>query len=154
MLGRLVRKRLGTGCCFHAPLFPTDLQLLVALFVLRCATTITLPLLVKIRFSLLLLSGFFFILLSISIVPSTVDITCDDLMPYLSICARITVFPCVSTVFLLSVRCLPVAFVHCGQTVGWIRMPLGVRLGFDPGHIVLDGDLPKGLRLEFRKWTG
>ena len=29
-------------------------------------------------------------------------------------------------------------FVYCGQTIGWIRMPLEVGLG--PGHIVLDGD--------------
>ena len=101
MLGRLVRKRLGTGCCFHAPLFSTDLQPLVALFDLRCSTTITLALLIKIRFSLLQLSAFFFTLLSISIVPSPVGVTSNDLMSYLSICARITVFPCVSTVFLL-----------------------------------------------------
>jgi len=30
--------------------------------------------------------------------------------------------------------------VHCGQTVGWIMMKLGVEIGIDPGHIVLDGD--------------
>jgi len=28
----------------------------------------------------------------------------------------------------------------CGQTVGWIKMPLGKEVGFDPGHIVLNGD--------------
>jgi len=27
-----------------------------------------------------------------------------------------------------------------GQTVGWIKMPLGKVLGLGPGHIVLDGD--------------
>ena len=32
---------------------------------------------------------------------------------------------------------LSVTFVHCGQTVGRIKMKLGI-LG--PGHIVLDGD--------------
>ena len=27
-----------------------------------------------------------------------------------------------------------------GQTVGWIKMKLGVEVGLSPGHIVLDGD--------------
>ena len=34
----------------------------------------------------------------------------------------------------------------CGQTSGWIKMALGMKVGLDPGHIVLDGDpapLPK-----------
>jgi len=35
---------------------------------------------------------------------------------------------------------LSVTFVYCGQTVGWIKMPLGTELGLCPGHIVLDGD--------------
>jgi len=30
--------------------------------------------------------------------------------------------------------------VHCGQTVGRIKMKLGMHLGLGPGHIVLDGD--------------
>ena len=30
--------------------------------------------------------------------------------------------------------------VYCGQTVGWIKMKLGLQVGIDPGHIVLDGD--------------
>jgi len=30
-------------------------------------------------------------------------------------------------------------FVHCGQTVGWIKMKLGTQVGLGPGHIVLDG---------------
>jgi len=29
---------------------------------------------------------------------------------------------------------------YCGQTVGWIKMKLGMQVGFGPGHIVLDGD--------------
>jgi len=29
--------------------------------------------------------------------------------------------------------------VFCGQTAGWIRMPLVTEQGLDPGHIVLDG---------------
>jgi len=36
--------------------------------------------------------------------------------------------------------CLSVTFVYCGQTVGWIRMPLGMEVGLGPGHIVLDGN--------------
>jgi len=30
--------------------------------------------------------------------------------------------------------------VYCGQTVGWIKMKLGMEVGLDRGHIVLDGD--------------
>jgi len=44
--------------------------------------------------------------------------------------------------------CLSVTFVHCGQTVGRIKMKLGMRVGLGPGHIVSDGDpalpSPKG----------
>jgi len=36
--------------------------------------------------------------------------------------------------------CLSVTLVYCGQTVGWIKMKLGMRVGLGPGHIVLDGD--------------
>jgi len=36
--------------------------------------------------------------------------------------------------------CLSVIFVHCGQTVGRIKMELSKQVGLDPGHIVLDGD--------------
>ena len=32
------------------------------------------------------------------------------------------------------------AHVCCGQTAGWIKMPLGSLVGFSPGDIVLDGD--------------
>jgi len=32
------------------------------------------------------------------------------------------------------------AHVYCGQTVGRIRMPLGVEVGLGPGSIVLDRD--------------
>ena len=31
--------------------------------------------------------------------------------------------------------------VYCGQTVGWIKMPLGTEVGLGQGDIVLDGDL-------------
>ena len=54
---------------------------------------------------------------------------------------------------MLSDRCLSVCpdlsvtLVYRDQTVEQIKMKLGVRLRFGPGHIVLDGDpgpLPKG----------
>jgi len=32
-----------------------------------------------------------------------------------------------------------VMLVYCGQTVGWIKMPLGAEVGLGPGDIVLDG---------------
>jgi len=32
------------------------------------------------------------------------------------------------------------ARIYCGQTAGWIKMPLGTEIGLSPGHIVLDGD--------------
>jgi len=35
---------------------------------------------------------------------------------------------------------LSVTLVYCGQTVGWIKMPLGSEVELGPGHIVLDGD--------------
>jgi len=44
---------------------------------------------------------------------------------------------------MLSDRCLPVLFVtlvYCGQTAGWIKMPLGTEVGVSPVHIVLDWD--------------
>ena len=48
---------------------------------------------------------------------------------------------------------LSVTFVHCGQTVGRIKMKLGMLVGLCPGHIVLDGDpappLSKGYSPQF-----
>jgi len=45
---------------------------------------------------------------------------------------------------MLSVRCLSVClsvtFVHCGQTVGRIKMKLGMQVCLGPGHIVIGGD--------------
>jgi len=32
------------------------------------------------------------------------------------------------------------AHVCCGQTAGWIKMPLGTEVRLGPGDIVLDGD--------------
>ena len=45
---------------------------------------------------------------------------------------------------MLSIRCLScpvlsVTFVHCGQTLGRIKMKLGLQVGLSPGHTVLDG---------------
>jgi len=31
-------------------------------------------------------------------------------------------------------------FVSCGLTVQWIKMELGIQVGLNPGHIVLDGN--------------
>ena len=48
---------------------------------------------------------------------------------------------------MLSVHCLSVlsvcqseTLVHCGQTVGQIKIKLGMQVGLGPGHIVLDGN--------------
>jgi len=32
--------------------------------------------------------------------------------------------------------CLPVTLVYCGQTVGWIKIPLGMEVGLGLGHTV------------------
>ena len=39
-------------------------------------------------------------------------------------------------------RALPQFSAHicCGQTAGWIKMPLGTKVGLGSGHIVLHGD--------------
>ena len=39
---------------------------------------------------------------------------------------------------MLSVRCLSVTLVYCGQTVEWIKTKHGIEVGL--GHTVLDGD--------------
>ena len=36
--------------------------------------------------------------------------------------------------------CLSVTLVYCDQTVGWIKMPLGVEVGLGSGNIMLDMD--------------
>ena len=54
-----------------------------------------------------------------------------------ALCYRFVVCPVLSVC--LSV-CLSVTFVHCGQTVGRIKMKLGTQVGLGPVHIVLDGD--------------
>jgi len=39
-----------------------------------------------------------------------------------------------------SIFVVRLGFVCCGQTAGWIKIPLGVMVGRDPGNIVLDAD--------------
>ena len=46
---------------------------------------------------------------------------------------------CLSCLSCLSV-CLSLTLAYCGQTVGWIKLKLGMQVGLGPGHIVLDGD--------------
>jgi len=45
------------------------------------------------------------------------------------------------------------AHVCCGQTAGWIKMPLGTMVGIGPGRVVLHGDpaphSQKGHSLQF-----
>jgi len=36
--------------------------------------------------------------------------------------------------------CLSVTLAYCGQTVGRIKMKLGMQVRLGPGNIVLDGD--------------
>jgi len=36
--------------------------------------------------------------------------------------------------------CLSMTLVYCGQTVGWIKMKLGIQVGLGPGHIAIDED--------------
>ena len=65
-----------------------------------------------------------------------------------ALCYRTVV--CLSVCPVLSV--LSVALVYCGQTVVWIKMPLGMEVScLGPGHIVLDGDRgpPKGTAPKF-----
>ena len=52
-----------------------------------------------------------------------------------------TVYPVLSDHCLscLSV-CLSVTLVYCRQTVGWMKMKLGMEVALGPSHIVLDAD--------------
>ena len=47
---------------------------------------------------------------------------------------------CYRTVVCAVLSVLSVTLVYCGQTVGWINMPLGMEIGLGLCHIVLDGD--------------
>ena len=53
-----------------------------------------------------------------------------------ALCYRSVVLSCLSVLSL----CLSVTFVHCGQTVGWIKTKLDKQVGLGPGHIVLEGN--------------
>ena len=41
------------------------------------------------------------------------------------------------------------AHVYCGQTAGWIKIPLATEVGHGPGDIVLDGDRRKGAQFAY-----
>jgi len=43
-------------------------------------------------------------------------------------------------VCLSELSCLSVTLMYCGQTVGWIKMKLGMEVGLGQRCIVLDGD--------------
>jgi len=47
---------------------------------------------------------------------------------------------CYLTVVLSCLSCLSVTLVYCGQTIGLIKIKLGMWVSLGPGHIVLDGD--------------
>jgi len=49
-----------------------------------------------------------------------------------ALCYRSVVCPVMSV--------LSVTFVHCGQTVGDMKMKVGMQVGLGPGHIMLDGN--------------
>ena len=53
---------------------------------------------------------------------------------------------CLSVCLSVCHFCLSVTLVYCGQTVGWIKIKLGMQVGLGPVHTVLDGDPapPKG----------
>ena len=53
---------------------------------------------------------------------------------------QVTVCPVLQDRYPFCPVCLSVTLVHCGQTVGWIKMPLDAEVGFGPGDIVLDGN--------------
>jgi len=40
----------------------------------------------------------------------------------------------------ICLSCLSVTLTYCGQTAGWIKVPLGMEVGLGLGDIVLDGD--------------
>ena len=47
---------------------------------------------------------------------------------------------CYSSVVLsVCLSVLSVTLVHCGRTVGEIKMKLGMQVGLGTGHVVLDG---------------
>ena len=61
----------------------------------------------------------------------------DQSMQEWSCCVLHFKFPLISVYTVLSV-CQSITFVRCRQTVGWIKMKLGMQVGLGPGHTVLD----------------
>ena len=58
-----------------------------------------------------------------------------------ALCGRRFVALCYRTVdFDVRLSVCNVGVLYCGQMVGWIKMKLGMHVGFGPGHTVLDGD--------------
>ena len=57
---------------------------------------------------------------------------CKTVHPMLSDCCSVCLFV------------LSVMLVYCGQTVGSVKMKLGVEVGLGPVDIVLDGDSKRG----------
>jgi len=51
-----------------------------------------------------------------------------------------TVRPMLSDRCLSVLSVLSITLVHCSQTVRWIKMSLGMEVGLDSGHTVLDGN--------------
>jgi len=55
-----------------------------------------------------------------------------------TVCKTVRPMPSDRCLFVCPV--LSVMFVHCGQTVGRIKVKRGTQAGIGPGHTVLDGD--------------
>ena len=53
-----------------------------------------------------------------------------------------------SVLFVLSVLSVSVTLVYCGQTVGWIKMPLSTEVGFGLGDNVFTDPAPPPPRKE------
>ena len=73
--------------------------------------------------------------------PCTSDFLDKSLVSHFPVFIEVIV--CKTVRSMLSDCCLSVlsvcTLVHCGQTVGRIKMKLGKHVGLGPGHIVLDG---------------
>ena len=54
-----------------------------------------------------------------------------------SVLKHVTVESCTTEIW--TILCLSVTLVYCGQTVGWIKMPFGKKVGLGQGDIMLDG---------------
>jgi len=64
--------------------------------------------------------------------PSQTLSLADFLGDRFSVCLSVLSYPCMCVLF--------VTLEHCGQTVGRIKMLLGMEVGLGPGDIVLDRD--------------